>query len=547
MSHPAPTLDRFVGRARDLYSLPRVAARVLELTDEPGIDARALKECVENDPALASKLLRVVNSSLFGLSREVRDLNQALALLGIKPLKLLVLGFCLPDGLLRDVAGDFLARYWERTLVKAVAAREIGQMAWRTAGDEAFLAGLLQEVGLLVLVQELGIPYVRFLERAEAAGEDTCEAERTVLGFDHTQLTERLLAHWQLPDTLVAAAALPRDAEPFDRMAPTKRVLPHVLRLADLVARCLGERRPELLPEILERAARDHGLSRERLTALLANLQVKTEQLADVLSFDLPAGRDYDDVLRRGHEQLSELAADAARAMASRRAALHSAAPEEIALWNESQSLTAAVDAALRPAGGAARGAARDPGSHVAARSAAGTAIAEPPPVARPRPAAGTEGALIHCLAAAARICRAGRQPLSLLLIEIDRYDQLRLQLGAGGTRILTRLFDACCRRTIDRGGSCLPLGEASRGLVLVDCDRQAAVRLGNELLRCVEDACEASGVEDFRAIRLSVGAAAVSLPPRNFSPQELVEAACRCLFGARAAGGNLVKSIELH
>ena len=69
--------------------------KVLELTDDPRLDTRTLKECIENDPALTGKLLRVVNSSLFGLSREVSDLNQALALLGTKPLKLLVLGFSL--------------------------------------------------------------------------------------------------------------------------------------------------------------------------------------------------------------------------------------------------------------------------------------------------------------------------------------------------------------------------------------------------------------------------------------------------------------------
>src|SRR5687767_12344218 len=83
-------LQRFVHRAGELYTLPRVAVEVLELTSEKVVDARKLKQCIEYDPALTAKLLRVVNSSLFGLSREVADLNQALAMLGTKPLKLLV-------------------------------------------------------------------------------------------------------------------------------------------------------------------------------------------------------------------------------------------------------------------------------------------------------------------------------------------------------------------------------------------------------------------------------------------------------------------------
>src|SRR3972149_3698978 len=96
MSTATPQLEPFLERARDLYSLPSVAPEVLDLTSQPKVDVRALKACIENDPALTIRILRVVNSSLFGLNRQVSDLNQALALLGIKPLKLLVLGFSLP-------------------------------------------------------------------------------------------------------------------------------------------------------------------------------------------------------------------------------------------------------------------------------------------------------------------------------------------------------------------------------------------------------------------------------------------------------------------
>src|SRR5690606_29692284 len=91
------TAEHFVVRARRLYSLPAVAMRVLELTSAPHVDAAALAECIENDPALTSKVLRVVNSSVFGLGQRVGSLKQAIAMLGIRPLKMLVLGFSLPN------------------------------------------------------------------------------------------------------------------------------------------------------------------------------------------------------------------------------------------------------------------------------------------------------------------------------------------------------------------------------------------------------------------------------------------------------------------
>ena len=149
MIDSATTLDHLAARSGQLYSLPGVAMQVLQLTRNPQVDTRALKECIENDPAIASRILRVVNSSLFGLSREVSDLNQALALLGIKPLKLLVLGFSLPSGLFLDVESKTLLWYWKHTLTKAVAGRELSHRLWRIPGDEAFLAGLFQDLGVL--------------------------------------------------------------------------------------------------------------------------------------------------------------------------------------------------------------------------------------------------------------------------------------------------------------------------------------------------------------------------------------------------------------
>src|SRR5687768_5503207 len=189
MSSAASVVDQFVQRARGLYSLPAVAMRVLELTNSPKVDVRALKECIENDPALTTKILRVVNSSLFGLSREVTDLNQAQALLGINPLKMLVLGFSLPKNLFLAVEADVLARYWRHTLTKAVVGRELSQKLYGRAGDEAFIAGLLQQIGQLVLIQDLGEPYIKFLQRVAHSGGNVLALEMEMLGFDHAILS----------------------------------------------------------------------------------------------------------------------------------------------------------------------------------------------------------------------------------------------------------------------------------------------------------------------------------------------------------------------
>ena len=112
---------------------------------------------------VASLTCRVANSSLFGLRTEVTNLHQAIGLLGVRSLKMLVLGFSLPETLMHGVEAEALGRYWRRTLTKAVAARQLSSKVWTLAGDDAFIAGLLDHLGMLVLIQELGQPYGKFL------------------------------------------------------------------------------------------------------------------------------------------------------------------------------------------------------------------------------------------------------------------------------------------------------------------------------------------------------------------------------------------------
>ena len=154
-------------------------------------------------PSVGLQDLRVVNSSLFGLHRPVGDLNQAIGLLGIKPLKLLVLGFQLPDSLFAEVAARQLKWYWTNTLTRAVAARLLGERTVANPGTKRLSPGLLQDIGILVLLRELGEPYAHFLTGVIDENCLLALFELDTLGFDHVQLSAAVLKRWQLPQRLV--------------------------------------------------------------------------------------------------------------------------------------------------------------------------------------------------------------------------------------------------------------------------------------------------------------------------------------------------------
>lgn len=529
MPSTSPKLDVLAARAGELYSLPAVAVEVLELTASPAVDARQVKECIERDPALTIKILKVVNSSLFGLSKQVCDLNQALALLGMKPLKLLVLGFSLPDSLFARLAGDVLARYWERTLVKAIAARDICDKRGARNGDEAFIAGLLQDLGLLVLVQQLGRPYVRFLEAVHEQQGNLCQLERLSIGFDHVQLTARLLESWRLPRLIVDAVGSADEGQPSE--------LAKTLQLAELVACLVCDRQMSALPAMLNQPAKRQSV--EWINETLGGLQEKVEQLADVLSLELPQNLSYRTVLDEAHRAMVAVSSDLVGDLVRQKAA-GDTDPEQ-AVRDELDKLSTSLDEVLKRPIEHSR--IEEPVAPPVVKSDAGRVATK-----TPRALAATDPAALRGLVRAQlAACRQQRAPLSLLLLEIDRYEDVIFTEGqAGADDLFDRVRVLCETIDLERA-QCQQLGDSRFAIALPDCDRAAAARLGNQLVRSVRGFKTAASKGAGPAITVSVGVATVSLPSKNFPPDDLLQSAERCLQGSLLSGGDVLKSIEIY
>ena len=520
--------------------------RVLELANNPQVDAHALKECIEHDPALTGKILRVVNSSLFGLTREVSDLNQALALLGIKPLKLLVLGFSLPAGLFSGLSGEMLGRYWRRTLTKAVAARELSETVWRLSGDEPFIAGLLQDVGMLLLIQELGAAYVNFLDKVTGCGKDLLAMESESLGFDHTQLSARMLVHWGLPEALIDAIAW-RAAGPAAE--DSDAALPKIVHLAELLCGLLVDGRATALDDLLDLGWLYHDLTEPQIEELVARLDEKVRGLANVLSLQLPPGLDYQDVLANAQSQLAEVAASAAEELLGRDPSGASTQQSE-AVLSELQALSHTLretSRASRPAGWPNQASGHEAPSPM--NPAPKQEPAVKPAWVLPEPLEDlselADPGLIGSIDLAVTACRQSRCSLSLVLVEINHLDRLLLARGPSGVELMRRLLAVMCRKLDHPDMRCLPFGEAGYALILPDCERAQAASLGNQLIAAVRcSASVRSGNTDL-GFDISVGASTVALPPKNFRCEDLIDSASRCLYGSRASGGSVVKSIE--
>ena len=228
-----------VRKYEGLPSLPAIAVQVLELVRHSNCDIPQLARLISKDPALASKILRTINSSMYVRPNKVSKLTQALTLLGLQTVRVLVLGFSLVRNLKFKNKGFKPLDYWRHASASmhATAATTLGV---RRIGieqqEEAFVASLLMDIGMLVLDDLLGESYGKIVDRARGHG-DLCKIEDSVLQTTHAQVSGLLAETWRLPECLSVPMGAHHTPNTVD---DTKlRELSNVCYLAGQYARCV--------------------------------------------------------------------------------------------------------------------------------------------------------------------------------------------------------------------------------------------------------------------------------------------------------------------
>jgi GGDEF domain-containing protein len=156
------------------------------------------------------------------------------------------------------------------------------------------------------------------------------------------------------------------------------------------------------------------------------------------------------------------------------------------------------------------------------------------------------EPGLLGRLEAAVAESRQKRCGLSLILVELNHADKLVLTRGVERFQRLLRRLEIFCKELDHPSMTVVSSGEVGFALILPDCDRREAVQLGNQLIASVRRLANREKSDAEPALSIHVGAATVTLPPKNFPAQDLLESADRCLYGSRTSGGNVMKSIEI-
>src|SRR6476619_6402251 len=186
-----------------ISTLPEVTNQIIKTVEDPKSTASQLHKIVSHDPALVTRILKVVNSSFYGLPGQIGSIERAIVLLGLNAVKNLAVAASLGQ-LFRGVklCEGFTAKdLWTHSIAVAVAGRELAKEMEVQIADEAFLCGMIHDIGLLVSLQTAPEQLRRVCETVQKEGGDFTAVERGLTGTDHQYLGATLTEAWKFPRT----------------------------------------------------------------------------------------------------------------------------------------------------------------------------------------------------------------------------------------------------------------------------------------------------------------------------------------------------------
>lgn len=200
------TPDELISGVVSILSLPEVYLRVNEMLDDPNSTTRAIGKVISQDTGLAARLLRVANNPLYGYTSKIDTVSRAVSVVGFRELRKLVLSASAMENFSK-IPSDVLnmVRYWRHSVYCGVVARLLAERCNVLHSERLFIAGLLHDIGKLVIAERLPSQARKSIEFSVQNNILDFEAEKSVLGFDHSEIGGKLLRAWRMPATLCDA------------------------------------------------------------------------------------------------------------------------------------------------------------------------------------------------------------------------------------------------------------------------------------------------------------------------------------------------------
>ncbi|MEI6514242.1 MAG: HDOD domain-containing protein [bacterium] len=232
------SIKDFVSKTQDLPTMPEAALRVVRLANDEDIPNLTIARALANDQGLAARILRLANSAYYGLPHEVSTLNDAVMLLGTRTIRHMALLASTFPWLAKELSGYDLApaMLWRHSFTVAIGAEIIAKQTRSVSPDEAFTAGLLHDIGKVVMSMWMKDMLPEMLKKVREENIPFNDSEYNSFGFTHADVGGHLASQWNLPESLVKAVT---NHHCPDRVDSTSS-LTQITHIADAVALSIG-------------------------------------------------------------------------------------------------------------------------------------------------------------------------------------------------------------------------------------------------------------------------------------------------------------------
>ncbi len=266
-----------VNQTLEIATLPQITMRIIEVVQDPQSTARDLHKIVANDPALSARVLRVVNSAFYGLPGQIGSIDRAIMLLGLNAVKNIAVAASLTkmfkNGLICD---DFTgADLWTHSVAVGASNKLITMEMGMALPDEAFLAGLIHDLGLVAIMQ-VHAEKLAEVVKLYKSGVSFRQAEERVLGTNHEAVGKALTEQWKFPRSFQYVSGYHHNPT---ELAAENRLLAIVTHISDVLCanRSLGLKMTVEANEVLDSYLAELHLTREQLEAVNNKLEEELE------------------------------------------------------------------------------------------------------------------------------------------------------------------------------------------------------------------------------------------------------------------------------
>lgn len=473
-----------------LPSLPAIAMEVIDLCKDDTVNIKQIAKTISNDPALSGKIIKTVNSSYYGLTQPVSTISHALVILGLNSVRTLALGFTLVSSFKGSDGDEFdMNSVWRRCLYSAVGARLIAMRIDSLEYEEAFLGGLLQDLGLIAMVQALGQDYIQLLANVGDEHAMLRKHERQELELDHAQVGKKIAEIWKLPEVL--SVSIEHHEAPSNAPAHLKDMVQAVALGARAADVFISEDNKKSSSRYINAANNWFQIPENEASDLLDTIQSGTREIAKLFDIPAPALQDVGMILADANEVLQDLSLRSQQ--------------DTLKLQEENQTLQKKAD------------------------TDALTSLAN-------------RGRFNEFIRLQFEHAQRQIQPLSFILFDLDKFKSVNDTHGhMAGDKVLIAVAEIIQANTPDHALAARYGGEEF-GIVIPNLTRPEAAVIAEKLRNAIEQTPIDAGEGLILNATASMGVASFDGATVFKRPEHLIKAADQAVYAAKGAGRNCVR-----